>query len=86
MPSRRNGAGRKRADHARFTCRRVTLGTMRVAALGYDPGFPGIEAVAFGSAHPLGRYDALIWNPAGLVDEYRDLYTQPGKEDEGPLL
>ena len=62
------------------------MGTMRVAALGYDPGFPGIEAVAFGSAHPLERYDALIWNPAGLVEEYRDLYTRPGKEDEGPLL
>lgn len=64
----------------------MALGTMRVAALGYDPGFPGIEAVAFGSAYPLGRYDALIWSPAGLADEYRDLYTRPGKEDAGPLL
>ena len=59
---------------------------MRVAALGYDPGFPGIEAVAFASSRPLGSYDALIWPPAGLIDEYRDLYTQPGSEEAGPLL
>ena len=59
---------------------------MRVAALGYDPGFPGIEAIGFGSAHPLERYDALIFSPAGLVDEYRDLYTRPGNEAAGPLL
>ena len=62
------------------------MGTMRVAALGYDPGFPGIEAVDFGSTQPLGRYDAIIWSPAGLVDEYRDLYTRPGTEEAGPLL
>jgi hypothetical protein len=59
---------------------------MRVAALGYDPGVPGIETVAFGSAHRLGHYDALIWSPAGLVDEYRDLYTRPAEEEAGPLL
>ncbi len=60
--------------------------TMRVAALGYDPGNPGIEAVSFGSSRALGDFDALIWNPAGLVDEYRDLYTRPGGEEAGPLL
>ena len=62
------------------------MGTMRVAALGYDPGFPGIEAVDFGAADPLDSYDALIWSPAGLIDEYRDLYTWPGNEEAGPLL
>ena len=62
------------------------MGTMRVAALGYDPGFPGIEAVDFGAADPLDSYDALIWSPAGLIDEYADLYTRPGNEEAGPLL
>ena len=62
------------------------MGTIRVAALGYDPGYPGIEAVAFGSSRALGDFDALVWNPATLVDEYRDLYTRPGKGEAGPLL
>ena len=62
------------------------MGTMRVASLGYDPGYPGIEAVAFGSSCALGDFDALVWNPATLVDEYRDLYTRPGKGGAGPLL
>ena len=59
---------------------------MRVAALGYNPSYPGIEAVAFGSSRALGDFDALIWSPATLVDEYRDLYTRPGKREAGPLL
>ena len=62
------------------------MGTMRVAALGYDPSFSGVEAVAFGSTRPLGSYDALVWSPAGLIDEYRDLYTRSGNEKAGPLL
>lgn len=59
---------------------------MRVATIGYDPGHPGIEATGFGSAEALNGYDALIWNPSGLLNEYHDDYTQPGNDDEGPLL
>ena len=62
------------------------MGTMHVAAVGYDPGIPGIEAVDFGSAGTLGSCDALIWSPAGLIDEYRDVYTRAGDEQTGPLL
>ena len=58
----------------------------RVAAIGYDPRCPGIEAVDFGAPEALSGYDGLIWSPSGLLNEYRDPYTRPGRENEGPLL
>lgn len=66
--------------------RKVRLHHLRVAVIGYDPGYPGIEAVGFGSPATLSEYEGLIWRPAGLLNEYRDAYTQPGDGEEGPLL
>jgi len=59
---------------------------MRVATIGYDPDHPGIEVSDFGSTEALNGYDALIWNPCRLLHEYHDAYTQPGNDDEAPLL
>ena len=62
------------------------MSTMRVVAIGYDPGVAGVEAAEFGSAGSLGACDAVIWSPAGLFDEYRDAYTGPGNETGESLL
>ncbi len=59
---------------------------MRVAAIGYDPGHPAIEPLAFAAERSLLDFDAVLWRPEGLIDEYRDDYTQPGDSDAGPLL
>lgn len=59
---------------------------MRVAAIGYDPQHPAIDAVSFASSRSLLDFDAVLWRPAGLVEEYRDAYTQPASDDGGPLL
>ena len=59
---------------------------MRVAAIGYNPGHPAIEPLAFAERRSLLNFDAVLWRPQGLIDEYRDGYTQPSDSGKGPLL
>lgn len=59
---------------------------MRVAAIGHHSEHPEIEPVDFASDTSILDFDALVWDPAGLVAEYSDAYTIPGEAGAPPLL
>ena len=59
---------------------------MRIAEIGYTSNHPSIKTLTFASDESILDYDAVLWRPDGLVDEYADAYTQAGTQDEGPLL
>lgn len=59
---------------------------MRIAEIGYTSNHPSIKTLTFASDESILDYDAVLWRPDALVDEYADAYTQAGTADEGALL
>lgn len=59
---------------------------MRVATIGYASDHPKFEAIAFASERSVLDFDAVVWSPNGLVEEYRDAYTSVTSGATAPLL